>query len=138
MLNEFVAKFGLQLLIGCGFLALFLFIGSVKYMQKKKHTLGLLFAASELVSAGISVSVWVWALESSGKSTFLFGFRYFAPAAIACICMFAVGAICLILNAYGLAKQKIAYKDVTQAQNTIFTKKVPENGCFFVAQFFEA
>lgn len=106
MLNEFVAKFWFQLVIGCGFLALFLFISSVKNIQKKRHTQGLIFATSELVSAGISVYAWMWALESSGKPMFMLGFRYSALMAIICICMFAVGAVCFILNAWALTKQK--------------------------------
>ena len=105
--SEFVAKFWFELVIGCGFLALFLFIGSVKDMWKKRHIRGLILAAFELVSAHVSVSAWIWALISSGKPTSMFGFRYFALMAIICICMLAVGVVCFILNALGLAKQKI-------------------------------
>lgn len=115
MLNEFFAAFWFDLVIGCGFLALFLFISSVKNIWKKRHMRGLILAASELVSAGVSVSAWMWALESSGKPTFLFGFRYFTLMAVICICMFAVGAVCIILNAWGLAKQKAACEEVTGA-----------------------
>lgn len=114
MLNEFIAKFWFQLVIGGGFLALFLFISSVNSMHKKRPLQGIMFAASELVSASVSVYAWMWALESSGKPTFMFGFRYSAFMAIICIGMLAVGAVCFAFSAWGLAKQKETYKEVAQ------------------------
>lgn len=114
MLNEFIAKFWFQLVIGGGFLALFLFISSVNSMHKKRPLQGIMFATSELVSASVSVYAWLWALESSGKPTFMFGFRYSLLMAIICICMLVVGMICFTLSAWGLVKQKATFEEVSQ------------------------
>lgn len=90
-----------------GFLALLFFILSVTATKQRRHVAGLALGVLELLSAAASCSTWAYALKISGKvDWFLFGIWGYTPIALICFAMFAVGAICIVVNAQGIRKHK--------------------------------
>ena len=90
-----------------GFAALLFFIGSIVCACQNKYYLGLLCGILELVSAVISSGAWAWALKVSGKADwFLLGLRGYTLLSFIFWDMLAVGAVCLVINGRGLARNR--------------------------------
>ena len=106
MLDMMIAKYWLLMVLGGGFIALLFFILSVVGIMKNTRVAGLVFAILELLAARLSVSAWMWALESSGKPLLWFGFSYSPLMSLICTCMVAVGVICVVVNIIGLIKRR--------------------------------